>query len=317
MEIQVYDKKKKKAVTKDISLETLSPYLKREKDYYIWIDTQFKEKEYKKLLQLLSIHPDILKYALTLNVRPQLQISKNILFCISYLPYAEKKRIKFEEVNFILTTNLLITIKKEPNKLLTTILNQIKKRDYLYDGPDNLMGNIINYFCTEYYPIVEELEENIEDMETYQMEEKRRIFIERIKEIKRRVLQMKNHTVHQLTILKQIIGRNIIFIDNKGALEDATHKMESIFNSINNIDNAITSIFDTYLNIVSTNMNEVMKVLTIIATIFLPLAFFTSWYGMNFYMPEIHLKHAYLFFIVFIVATSSTMLIIFKKNKWI
>jgi len=317
MEIRIYDKKKKKAEVKDISLDTLSRYLKKEKNYYIWIDAHFKERGYKKLLNLLALHPAVLEYAVTMNIRPQLQISKDILFSIFYLPYFEKKKIKFEEVNFILTANLLITITKEPNKLLTKILNQIKKHNYLDNGPDNLMGHIINYFCTEYYPITEKLEEQVEDLEVRQVEEKLTKFIKNLKTTKKLILQIKKQIVYQKTILEQITGRNIIFIDDKEALIDATHQTNSIFHSLENIDSTLNNILDTHLNIISTNMNAVMKILTIVAAIFMPLSFFTSWYGMNFYIPEIQFKYAYFIFIGFCTITTIIMIIIFKKKKWL
>jgi len=317
MEIRIYDKKKKKKLIKEISLDQLERYLKKEKDYYIWIDTQFKERGYKKLLNLLSVHPNILEYTMIINVRPQLQISKDVLFSIFYLPYPYRGYFKFEEVNFILTSNLLITIKKEPQKLLTKILNQIKKHNYLEDGPDNLMGNIVNYFCTEYYPVTEKLEERIEDLETHQIEEKRAKFIKNLKATKKIILQVKKQVVYQRTILEQIAGRNIIFIDNKEALEDAAHKMNCIFHTIENIDSTLNNILGTYLNIISTNTNEIMKVLTIVAAIFMPLAFLASWYGMNFYMPELHFKYSYVTFIGFSLTLIIIMLITFKKKKWL
>jgi len=317
MKIRIYDKKKKKDIPDEVSLDELEQYLKKEKDYYIWVDTQFKERGYKKLLGLLSVHPKILEYTDTTNIRPQLQISKDILFSIFYLPYNERGRTKFEELNFILTPNLLITIKKEPNKLLSKILNRIKKHNYLKDGPDNLMGEIVNYFCTEYYPVIEKLEERIEDLETSQIEEKYKKFIKNLKITKQHVIQIKKQIVYQRTILQQIVGRNVLFINNKEALEDATHKMNNLFHTIENIDSTVNNVLDTHLNILSNDTNQVMKILTIVTSIFMPLSFLTSWYGMNFYMPETHFKHGYFIFVISCIIIATLMITVFKKNKWI
>ena len=317
MEIFIYEKKKKNGVMQQIKLEELQNYLKKEDEYYIWIDTHFKENDYKTLLKDLEIHPHLVELASQLNIHPHIQISKQRLFSIFYLPYFEKSELFLEEVNFILTPNILITIQKEPNKLLNQIFTRIKKHSYLEEGPDNLMGHIIDNFCAQYYPVLERIEEKIEKLEENQTTDKKAIFLGKIKKLQSLIIRVKRYTVNQLTILEQIIGQNIIFINNKDALENATHKMETIFNSLDSLDNTVNTIFNTYLNVISTNMNEVMKVLTIIATIFLPLSFLTSWYGMNFYMPETHFRFGYLIFIGIVTCIVALMLYIFKRNKWI
>ena len=317
MEIQVNSIKRRNAAQKIIKLAELDKYLKKEKNYYIWIDTHYEERGYKKLLNSLSLHPKVLEHAIALNERPVLQVSKELLFSISYLPYLKKnKAIEYEEVNFILTNNLLITIKKEPNESLTKIINQVKRYDFLKDGPDNTMGHLVNYFCTEYYPIIEYIEEEKEELEKLQLEQKDKHFLVHLKQLKSLVLELKRHVIYQRTILEQIVGRKIKFINDKDSFNDAAHKILDIYHSLESIDMTLNSLLDTHLNIVSINMGRVMKVLTIVAAVFMPLSFLTSWYGMNFYMPEIHFKYSYLTFFIASMIITLVMLIVFGRKKW-
>lgn len=318
MQIQVHTIQNDQKAPITIKLDELDQYLKHEKDYYIWIDTHFKEPGYRELLNKLSLHPQVIEHALKLNIRPHLQIEPNFLFAIFYLPFInEKKCVEYEEVNFILTNNLLVTIQKEPNIRLTKILNQIRSFDFLANGPDNTMGHIINYFSTEYYSIIEFIEEEIEKLEELQINNNyNHSFIKNLKWLKQMILHLKLYVVYQRTLLEQITGRKIYFINNTTALDNANHKILDIVNSLEAIDTTLNELLQTHLSILSINMNKVMKVLTIVSTIFLPLSFLTNWYSMNFYMPEVHLKYAYLTFTIICFILTLTMIAVFKRKKW-
>ena len=124
-----------------------------------------------------------------------------------------------------------------------------------------------------------------------------------LREVINRLLRRESHLIQESTIIyfRDIYDHTIQVIDTIETFRDM-----------------ISGMLDIYLSSISNKMNEIMKILTIIATIFIPLTFITSLYGMNFqYMPEIYWEWSYPLILILLTAISISMLIYFKKKKWL
>lgn len=318
MEIRIYDKKNKKYLDQKISIAHLEDYLKKPQGFYIWIEANFKEKGYQTLLKKLTINEHIRHFLTKLNGKPHFQHDEHVLFSILYLPYFQDNHtMKTEEINFILTNHILLTTTKEPNDLLNDIIIKVKDQDELKQGPSHLMGYLVNQLCLKYYPMVDNLEDQAEILERWQLEEKRETLLDDIKKVKYSTIYLKRHVVHQRTMLAQIIDSPINQIKDKTIFEEAHKKITNISQEIEDIDKLLNGLLDTNLTITAAKTNQIMKVLALVSAIFLPLSFLTSWYGMNFRMPEVYYPHTYFIFMVITLGIFIIMITIFKKKHWI
>jgi magnesium transporter len=168
--------------------------------------------------------------------------------------------------------------------------------------------------------ILENLGEQIEEVEDILMSDPTRETLQTIHDLKREMLSLRR----SVWPLREVIGglqrgesplfeeATLIF------LRDLYEHTIQVIDTIETYRDVVSSLLDIYLSSVSNKMNEVMKVLTIIATIFIPLTFITSLYGMNFqYIPELQWRWAYPLLWVVLVTISVLMLAYFRKKEWL
>jgi magnesium transporter len=190
----------------------------------------------------------------------------------------------------------------------------------LFRGVDYLLYEILDHLIEHYFPVLEGIEEDIEGVEE-------RIFaaddadtLDAILRLKRRVLEIKRALTPHRDLFgriarnefEEITPQTVVFYRD---LYDSTYRLAEVADSYRDV---LSGTLDAHISMISHRLNEVMKVLTIISTILLPLTFIAGVYGMNFdYMPELHWRYGYFYVWGVMLAVAAGLLLFFRRRRWI
>ncbi len=187
-------------------------------------------------------------------------------------------------------------------------------------GADYLAYALLDLVVDHYFLILEKLAEQIERVEVELIQDPEDVTMQRIYELKREVLSLRR----SVWPLREVVGgmqrgESALFRQETLIyLRDVYDHAIQVIDTVETYRDLVTGLLDLYLSTVSNRMNEVMKVLTIIATIFIPLTFIAGLYGMNFqYMPELDWRWSYPLLWVVLVATSGVMVMYFRRRDWL
>ncbi len=299
-----------------------SSYLDKDSKTWINITGLDDVQMFEELGKIFDIHPLVLEDILNTEQRPKIEDYDNYLFMVFKIFYYEEdlNEVQSEQVSIIFSSKYLITFQEKEDSLFKPITERIKsaKGKIRKSGTDYLAYSILDAGVDSYFNLLEVIGEKIENVED---------------ELIREPVSENLHTIHQLRremiILRKSVWplREVINLMERGDsvyikkstgiyLRDVYDHTIQIIETIESYRDMVSGMLDTYLSSVSNRMNEVMKVLTIIATIFIPLTFIAGVYGMNFhYMPELSWKWFYPFGFWTIMASIVAVMIVYFKRK--
>jgi magnesium transporter len=158
---------------------------------------------------------------------------------------------------------------------------------YLQEGADHLLYKIIDNVVADYMPIVERIDEAIDEIEDQVFDRPTPRTLERIFTIKRALLAMRRILLPQREVLNKLARDDYSVVDQKDRIffRDIYDHLVRLHDVNESMRDLVSGAVDTYLSVVNNRMNEVMKTLTIITTIFMPISFLTGFFGMNFFEP--------------------------------
>jgi magnesium transporter len=267
------------------------------------------------------IHPLILEDILTQGQRPKFEDMDDYLFVILSMLSLEGDSIKSEQVSLVFAGNYLITFQEIDGDVFDTIRDRIRnaKGRIRKMGPDYLAYSLIDAIVDNYFIILEKLGERIEDLETELVENPGSGLLRNIHELKRELLFLRKSVWPLREVVSGLTKRESPLVQESTVmyLRDLYDHTVQVIDTVETFRDMLAGFLDIYLSSVSNRLNSVMKVLTIISTIFIPLTFIAGVYGMNFvYMPELHTHWGYPVVVTFMTAIAVTMLVMFKRKKW-
>lgn len=278
----------------------------------------------EKIGKKFAIHPLILEDIVNTNQRPKIEDNKDYLYIVlKMINYFEQlKKIEFEQISMIIGSNYIISFQENDNHTFEQIRERIKNTNgkIRAKGVDYLAYALLDCIVDYYYVALEYLGEKIEILEDQLMLDPGPDVLKEIHSLKTEMLFVRK----SIWPLREIInvlsrGDSSLFTHNTLIyLRDVYDHIIQVIDTIEMYRDMVTAMFDIYISSVSYKLNEVMKVLTIIATIFIPLTFIVGLYGMNFkYMPELEWEWGYPAVLVFMAIISIFMLLYFRRKKWI
>ncbi|WP_296317716.1 magnesium/cobalt transporter CorA [Winogradskyella sp. UBA3174] len=271
-----------------------------------------------------NLHPLVLEDIVNTTQRPKIDEYDNYLFVsLKMLYYDKDENIVIEQVSFVLGKNYVITFQESEGDVFDTIRERLRLNNGRIRGlkSDYLMYALIDAVVDNYFSIIETLGNKIEDLETDLFAENTRdnINIE-VQQLKREILKVRR----AIFPLREIISRvekgehPLIYKRTITYYRDIYDHLIQVSENIDIYREMIWSLMDMYMTTISNRMNEVMKVLTIISSIFIPLTFLAGLYGMNFeHIPELKYHNGYfiLLGIMFIIVIG--LFFYFKRKKWL
>jgi magnesium transporter len=278
----------------------------------------------EKIGHHFDIHPLTLEDIVNTGQRPKAEEYDEYVFIVFKMLFYDdaNDHITSEQVSLILGAHYLISFQEKEGDVFNFVRERIRKAKgrIRRSGPDYLAYALIDATVDHYFFILEKVGEKMEQMEEELLENPIPQTMRRIHSLKREMIffrkqvwpirELLNHLLHEESQLVQE-SSHIFFRD----IYDHTIQ---VIDTIESMRDVLTGMLDLYLSTVSNKMNEVMKVLTIMATIFIPMTFVAGIYGMNFkFMPELEWKWSYPLLWVVLVTMFILMLFWFKRKRWL
>ena len=291
-----------------------------------WININGLHEPYiiEQVGEYFNIHPLILEDILNITQRPKFDdLGDYIYIILKMLSYDEgKRRIDIEQVSFLLGSNFVISFQEKEGDVFNPIRERIRtgKGRVRKMGADYLAYALIDAVVDNYFIILEQLGEEVELLEEELLTNPAPETSVKIHAMKRELIFLRR-SIWPLRELIYVLERGESKIIKKATLlflRDVYDHTVQVIDSVEAFRDIVSGMLDTYLSSLSNRMNEVMKVLTLIATIFIPLTFIAGIYGMNFqFMPELAWRWAYPIVWIVMCTIGISMLFLFKKKKWL
>lgn len=291
---------------------------------WINIDGLHEVDVIERIGEHFGLHPLLLEDILNTDQRPKLEDFGEFLFIVLKMLYYDNKdhEIEAEQVSLILGSNFVISFQEREGDVFNFVRERIRtgKGRIRTEGADHLAHALIDAIVDNYFVVLEKIEEKIEETEE-------ELVTNPTPETLQMIHLLKSGTIFirkSVWPLREVIGSlervesPLIRESTNVYLRDVYDHTIQVIDTIESFRDLIAGMLDIYLSSISNRMNEVMKVLTIIATIFIPLTFIAGIYGMNFrYMPELNWRWGYpaVWFVMSTILI--TMLVYFKRKGWL
>ena len=273
----------------------------------------------------IGLHPLTLEDIVHPGQRPKYEEYDSYLFIVlRMLQYtADSAAVTGEQVSLILRDNVLITFQESVGDVFEQIRQRLRtgKGRIRNAGADYLAYALIDAVVDYYFVILETMGERIEDIEERLLTTPDDATLHSIHYMKRELMLLRKSVwpLRELLSALQRTDSPLIQPTTRVYLRDVYDHAVQILDIMESFRDVVSGMLDIYLSSLSNRMNAAMKVLTIIATVFIPLSFITGIFGMNFeYFPELSWRWAYPWgFWGIILASVCVMLYVFRKNKWL
>jgi len=278
----------------------------------------------EKVGQHFNIHPLVLEDIVNTGQRPKTEEFEDLIFVVlKMLHYDENlEKITSEQFSLVLGPNFLISFQEIQGDVFRTVRERIRKPKTRIRkaGCDYLAYALIDAIVDHYFLILEKLGENIEDLEEDLLENPSPETLQTLHEMKREMIYLRKQIWPIRELINSLVKGESSLINESTRLffRDIYDHTIQIIDTIESYRDILSGMLDIYLSTLSNKMNEVMKVLTIIATIFIPITFVAGIYGMNFkFMPELEWRWGYVMVWAIIVVVVGIMIGFFKKKQWL
>lgn len=321
-ESEVYEKEAKKILKLDLE----------DGEWVYWVNIcgiHDKEK-IEKVGEEFGLHPLVVEDILTTNQRPKIEEFDDYLLIVLKMIYWEEGAddITSEHVSIILGDNYVISFQMREGDVFDSVRERIKtgKGRIRKMGADYLAYALLDSIVDGYFVTLEKTGEKVEEIEINLMDDPEEDTLYKIHRMKRSVIHIRR-AVWPLRDVVNTINRgesDLITEETSVFYRDIYDHAIQVIDTVETYRDMLSSLLDLYLSSLSNKMNEVMKVLTIIATIFIPLTFIAGIYGMNFSrnsskynMPELYWTWGYPVTLAVMLVISMIMIIYFKRKDWL
>ncbi|MEX0739913.1 MAG: magnesium/cobalt transporter CorA [Pseudohongiella sp.] len=273
--------------------------------------------------ETFKLHPLVMEDILNTDHRPKIEVHDNYLYIvIKMLQFREDSTsITIEQVSLIVGDNYVLSFQERQGDVFNSVRERLRSgRRIRQMGADYLAYALIDAVVDNYFLILENLGDAIEDLEQELIDKPTPTTLHRIHHFKREMLLLRKAVWPLREVLSSLSRDEDVVINSEIRLflRDVYDHSIHIMDNIDTLRDLLTGMIDLYVSSVSQRMNEIMKVLTIFASIFMPLTFIAGVYGMNFeYMPELAIPWAYPLTLLFMLAVGVGLVLYFKWRKWL
>lgn len=309
----------------DLAVSALRPAL-ADPDGLLWVSLeQPTEDEYRTILaNLFHFHPLAIEDCQTKGYQtPKVDDYGTYIFIIALaiMNGQTREACRTEELDIFLGKNFVVSVfHADEMPPVSRLWQRLERDERLHNnGSDFLCHALLDYLVDDYLPHLDTLEDEIEGLEDRVLKNPEPAVLSKIIGIKHYIMTIRRVISPQREMINNLSRDEYPMIDRQSQIyfRDIYDHLVRIYDMIDVIRDMATSTLEVYLNATSVRLNEVMKALTIVSTIFLPLSFVAGIYGMNFtFMPELDWVYGYpLIWLIFILI-SVGMLTFFKKRGW-
>ncbi|MFH1101299.1 MAG: magnesium/cobalt transporter CorA [Methanobacteriota archaeon] len=311
-------------------VEECFPFKEKPTVTWINVDGIHQVDIIEKIGTHFGLHPLILEDILNTEQRPKMEDFENYIFVVLKMLYYNEKdqEVCAEQVSIILGSNFVLSFQEQEGDVFNHIRERIRnnKGRIRKMASDYLAYSLIDAIVDNYFIILEKIGEKIEEMEDTVVSHPTPEILQTIHTLKGEMIFIRK----SIWPLREVISglqraeSNLIHDTTAIYLRDVYDHTIQVIDTVETFRDTIAGLLDIYISSVSNKMNEVMKVLTIFAAIFIPLTFVAGLYGMNFNpekspvnMPELNWFFGYPFALSIMLIISIIMLIYFRRKKWL
>jgi magnesium transporter len=276
------------------------------------------------LSDTFSFHPLAVEDAMSALQYPKIEPYDGYLYLILHGIDFHEGEHAFEthDVDFFLGRNFLVTVHDGHSKPIEVLKEHCPKNHaILSEGPVSLLHRIVDAMVDSYRPEIEELEQALDELEDDVFDNRRPEILRRILETKRDVASLRRVITPQRDVVGRLARREFVDISSELAVRfrDVHDHLVRLNDEVFLFQDRLSSILEAHLSQVSNRLNEVMKVLTVITTIFMPLTLLSGLYGMNVRLPHFPGGDAAQFWWIssIMIAIIIVMLVFFRRRRWI
>jgi magnesium transporter len=327
--IRLVDYSASEYTSKDLATaEECRAFLEKDTTTWIHIQGQPSTDTLEYLGVSFDLHPLALEDVHNTVQRPKVDSYDDTLFVILSLPTSTDSRISIEQVSLFVGAGYLISFHNGARDPFSSVRKRLenhmgKLRDR---GADYLLYALTDTIIDEGFPVLEYFGELIEDLEEELLEVPEKETLKKIHDIKRELLLLRRMLWPQREVLNLLMRHEYSLLKDETIIymRDCYDHTVQIMDLIETYRDMTTSMLDVYLSSISYRLNDVMRVLTVIATIFIPLTFLVGVYGMNFgindkspwAMPELDWYYAYPILWIVMILVAVGMILFFRRRGW-
>jgi magnesium transporter len=295
-----------------------------DEDVHIWVDLEAPtDAEAKQILEaIFNFHPLAIEDCITVSERPKVDEYENHLFLVIHAVDYSSHEFRTTEIDFFIGRNFLVTYHREPVRAAGTMVDLIHKNPLAYArAPDRLAYHLIDLIVDNYGPALDDLTKDFEIFESELLERPSRDFLQRIVPLRGQVQRLRAFVGPQREVLSRIALGEFPIV-RKTLLpyfRDLLNRLARINDLADGYRESMNGLLQLHLGIQQMQVNSVIKVLTVMATLALPLVAIASYYGMNFPLPEFamtgHRGHLWVGSLTLVVTGS--LYIFLRLRKWL
>ncbi len=260
----------------------------------LWVDYENEtQAETEPLLtKTFHFHPLAVDDALQESHIPKLDNWGEYLYIVLHavdIDVRDRRRVDTKELDIFIGKNYLVTHHDEHIEAVEKVWSSIQRDPrHLKSGPDHVLYRLTDEIAASFMPVVERFDEQIDQIEDDIFDQPRPVTLEHIFIIKRSVLYLRRIIAPQREVMNKLARDDFEVIDEQDRIyfRDVYDHLVRMYDITEGVRDLVSGTLDTYLSIVSNRMNDVMKTLTIITTIFMPISFLAGFFGMNFFQPS-------------------------------
>jgi magnesium transporter len=295
----------------------------QEKDRRIWVNVNGIEiNTLQKIGEIFSIHPLVIEDIVNTDQRPKCEEYDENIYTVLKMINISADEVEFEQLSIVFGKNYVITIQEQEGDIYEPIREriQLSKGEIRKNESDYLAYALIDSTVDHYFKFLEDLGEEIEELEEEIVGSPKMSTMRQVHALKLELIMLRR----VIWPLREAIGallrsdNKLISKKTKIYLRDVYDHVIYTIDQIETYRDIVSGMLDIYLSSLSNKINEVMKVLTVITTIFMPLSFIAGVYGMNFEnMPELKNEFGYPLVLAFMGIIGISMFLYFRNKKWI
>lgn len=305
-------------------VEECFPFKSKASVTWINIDGLHDLSVIEKIGKNFDIHPLIQEDIVSTGQRPKIEeFEKHIFVVLNMLDYDEHtNQVGSEQVSLVLGPNFVISFQETIGDVFDFVRARLRdpKRKIRALGADYLLYALLDSIVDNYFVILEKIGERIEDIEEEMVEKPDPKVLQEIYGLKREMIFLRKSVWPLREVINMLEKSESSLIKKRTSIyfSDVYDHTIQVMDSVETFRDMTSGILDLYVSSISNRLNEIMKILTIFSTIFIPLTFMVGVYGMNFkYLPELEWRWGYFYALGLMGLVAVTLLFYFRKKKWI
>ncbi|SFX72987.1 magnesium/cobalt transporter CorA [Marinospirillum alkaliphilum] len=332
MTVHDYDTERCQSLAID-QIDASAPYLGSSTKTWIQVRGLHDVERLQQVMDYFELHPLIQEDILSISQRPKVEPYGEVIFVVLRMIRAEpaadgRPKLKSEQVSLVLGSNYVLTFQESDDTLFDPVIRRLgmKNTRMRRHSVDYLAYALLDNLVDHYFSALDLVSETLEQLEEQVLEQPRPEDLQSIHALRRDLVYFRKSVWSLRDGINSLIRDDspLITSDVKLYLRDVYDHLVQVIDSIENQREILFSLYDIYMSSLSSRMNEVMKLLTIIATIFIPLTFVAGIYGMNFNpeisiwnMPELNWMLGYPFALGLMASIAGGMLLYFRRRGWL